>query len=73
MHTVIAALVDDGEFLEVQPIMRQLVVGFARLAGHPVGIVANQPGYLAGVLDIDASDKGRALHPLLRRLPHSRW
>ena len=40
-------------------IMRKiLLVGFARLAGHPVGFVANQPGYLAGVLDINASDKG---------------
>ena len=59
MHAVIDALVDGGEFLEVQPDYAQnIVVGFARLAGHPVGFVANQPGYLAGVLDINASDKG---------------
>ena len=59
MHAVIEAIADDGEFLEVQPVYGQnLLVGFARLDGHPVGFVANQPGYLAGVLDINASDKG---------------
>jgi acetyl-CoA carboxylase carboxyltransferase component len=59
IHAVIEALVDDGEFLEVQPdYARNLVVGFARLDGYPLGIVANQPDYLAGVLDINASDKG---------------
>ena len=51
--------VDDGEFLEVQALHAgNLVVGFARLAGAPVGIVANQPAVLAGVLDIQASVKG---------------
>jgi acetyl-CoA carboxylase carboxyltransferase component len=59
VHDVIAALVDDGEFLEVQAeYARNIVVGFARIEGYPVGIVANQPDYLAGVLDINASDKG---------------
>jgi len=59
VHAVIEAVADDGEFLEVQPDYAQnLVVGFARLDGFPVGIVANQAGYLAGVLDINASDKG---------------
>jgi len=59
MHAVIEALVDGGEFLEVQPDYAQnIVVGFARLAGNPIGFVANQPGFLAGVLDINASDKG---------------
>ncbi len=59
VRAVIEPLVDDGEFLEVQPAFAQnLVVGFARLDGHPVGIVANQPATLAGVLDIDAGDKG---------------
>ncbi len=59
IRAVIETLVDDGEFLEVQPAFAQnLVVGFARLDGHPVGIVANQPVMLAGVLDIDAGDKG---------------
>jgi acetyl-CoA carboxylase carboxyltransferase component len=56
---VIYSLVDDGLFMEVQPdYARNIVVGFARIEGHPVGIVANQPDYLAGVLDINASDKG---------------
>uniref|UniRef100_A0A7C4PR76 Acyl-CoA carboxylase subunit beta n=1 Tax=Anaerolinea thermolimosa TaxID=229919 RepID=A0A7C4PR76_9CHLR len=59
IHQVIERLVDQGEFLEVQEAFAQnLVVGFARIDGQPVGIVANQPAVLAGVLDIDASDKG---------------
>ncbi len=59
MYEVIRRVVDDGEFLEVQAGFAQnLVVGFARLGGHPVGIVAQQPAVLAGVLDINASDKG---------------
>jgi len=59
VHGVIAALVDNGEFMEVQSeYARNLVVGFGRMDGHSVGIVANQPDYLAGVLDINASDKG---------------
>ena len=45
--------------------------GFAHLGGYSVGIVANQPAVLAGVLDISASRQGRALHPLLRRVQHS--
>jgi acetyl-CoA carboxylase carboxyltransferase component len=58
MHAVIGAIADGGEFLEIQPeYAENILVGFARLDGYPVGIVANQPGYLAGVLDINASDK----------------
>ena len=50
--------VDDGAFLEVQPeFARNIVVGFARLGGHTVGVVGNQPLFLAGCLDIDASVK----------------
>ncbi|HEX2251712.1 MAG TPA: acyl-CoA carboxylase subunit beta [Thermoanaerobaculia bacterium] len=56
---LIEGVVDDGRFLEVHAAYaRNLVVGFARLGGRSVGIVANQPAYLAGVLDIDASLKG---------------
>src|SRR5258706_7049868 len=56
---VIHAVTDDGYFLEVhEHYARNLVVGFARLNGRPVGIVANQPAFLAGVLDINASLKG---------------
>ena len=59
IHAVIEAIVDDGEFLEVQPEYAQnIVIGFSRLNGHPVGIVANQAAHLAGALDINASDKG---------------
>jgi propionyl-CoA carboxylase beta chain len=59
MLDVVHAVVDDGNFLEVQRhFARNLIVGFARLGGRPVGVVANQPAHLAGVLDIDASVKG---------------
>jgi acetyl-CoA carboxylase carboxyltransferase component len=58
MHEVIRRVVDDGEFLEVfQYWAMNVVVGFARLDGRSVGIVANQPKVLAGTLDIDASEK----------------
>ncbi len=58
VHQVIGALCDEGDFLEIQPeFARNLVIGFARLNGSPIGVVANQPDFLAGVLDIDASDK----------------
>jgi propionyl-CoA carboxylase beta subunit len=59
MLDVIHAVVDEGYFLEVhQHYARNLIVGFARLDGHPVGVVANQPAVLAGTLDIAASIKG---------------
>ena len=55
---LIEEVVDDKYFFEVMPLFAQnIVVGFARMGGKTVGIVANQPAYLAGVLDIDASDK----------------
>ena len=55
----IEAVVDDGDFFEVQPhFAPNLVIGFARLDGYPVGVVANQPRHLAGTLDIDSSIKG---------------
>ena len=58
MRDLIGAVVDDGVFLEVQRHFAQnIVVGFARLAGRAVGLVANQPAVLAGCLDIDASVK----------------
>ena len=56
---VVEELVDDGEFMQVHAeFARNIVVGFGRMAGSTVGIVANQPNEVAGVLDIDASDKG---------------
>ncbi len=59
MHEVIGHVVDNGEFLEVHAAFAgNIIVGFARMDGHTVGIVANQPMVLAGVLDIDASVKG---------------
>jgi propionyl-CoA carboxylase beta chain len=58
MHEVIRAVVDHGRLLEIHAGYAQnIVVGFARLGGRPVGIVANQPAVLAGVLDINGSDK----------------
>ena len=59
MYEVISAIVDNGEFLEVQPhYAKNIIIGFARFNGQSVGIVANQPKYLAGVLDSNASRKG---------------
>jgi propionyl-CoA carboxylase beta chain len=59
MKDVIGRVVDDGYFFEVQEhYAKNLVVGFARLNGRPAGIVANQPAFLAGVLDINSSVKG---------------
>ncbi|HET7829220.1 MAG TPA: acyl-CoA carboxylase subunit beta [Candidatus Limnocylindrales bacterium] len=58
MHDVLRRVVDDGAFLEIQPQWAgNILVGFARLGGRPVGIVAQQPAVLAGALDIDASVK----------------
>jgi len=58
MKRVIETVVDDGAFLEIQPAHAEnIVCGFARLGGHAVGVVGNQPSALAGVLDIDASVK----------------
>jgi acetyl-CoA carboxylase carboxyltransferase component len=55
---VILMVMDDGQFYEIQEFYAQnIVVGFGRLGGHSVGIIANQPAVLAGVLDIDASEK----------------
>ena len=59
MLDVIHAVIDEGYFLEVhQHYAKNILVGFARLDGRPVGVVANQPAVLAGTLDIDASVKG---------------
>lgn len=59
MHTIVETLVDEGEFFEIQPdYAPNLITGFARMNGQSVGIVANQPLALAGVLDINASVKG---------------
>ncbi len=58
MRRIISAVVDHGEFLEIQGSYAQnIIIGFCRMNGRPVGIVANQPSFLAGVLDIDASVK----------------
>ncbi len=59
MVTLIELVVDDGEFFQVhEHWARNLIVGFGRLDGQAVGIVANQPSHLAGTLDIEASEKG---------------
>ena len=58
VRDVIRAVADDSEFLEVQELWaRNIVIGFGRIDGNTVGFVANQPLYLAGVLDVDSSDK----------------
>ncbi|HVA99998.1 MAG TPA: carboxyl transferase domain-containing protein, partial [Acidimicrobiales bacterium] len=59
VKTLIGAVVDDGEYLEYLPFFAaNLTCGFARIGGRVIGIVANQPQVLAGVLDIDSSEKG---------------
>jgi acetyl-CoA carboxylase carboxyltransferase component len=59
MHVVVTRLVDGGDFLEVHAEWaRNLIVGFGRIGGVVVGLVANQPREMAGALDINASDKG---------------
>ncbi|RMH55941.1 MAG: acyl-CoA carboxylase subunit beta [Deinococcus-Thermus bacterium] len=58
MHQLIRTIVDEGEFLELQPeFARNIITGFAHLGGQSVGIVANNPRFMAGALDINASDK----------------
>ncbi|GAA4315900.1 acyl-CoA carboxylase subunit beta [Klenkia terrae] len=58
MHTVLEHVLDDGEFLEVQELFApNILTGFGRVEGRPVGVVANQPTQFAGTLDIDASEK----------------
>ncbi len=58
MHQIIEHLLDDGDFLEVHALFApNILVGFGRVEGHPVGVVANQPLHFAGCLDINASEK----------------
>lgn len=58
MHEIIQSVIDNKHFLEVQPnYAKNIICGFARFGGQPVGIVANQPAHLAGVLDINSSAK----------------
>src|SRR3954452_4163995 len=58
VHTLIEHIVDDGEFLETQPLYApNIVVGFGRIEGRSVGIIANQPSAMAGTLNIDAGEK----------------
>jgi acetyl-CoA carboxylase carboxyltransferase component len=58
MHDLIDGIVDAESFFEVKPLWaRELIVGFGRLDGHPVGIVANNPAHLGGVLFVDSADK----------------
>ena len=58
MHQIIEHLLDDGEFLEIQTLFApNIIVGFGRIEGYPVGVVGNQPTQFAGCLDINASEK----------------
>ena len=58
VRTLVSAVVDDGDFFEVQPLFApSIVIGFARIGGRSIGVVANQPMILAGVLDIESSEK----------------
>ena len=58
MKMLISSIVDDADFMEVQrEFARSIIVGFGRMNGKPVGIIAQQPAFMAGVIDIDSSDK----------------
>ena len=58
MHRVVDALVDEGSFFELKPLFaKELIIGFGRMAGETVGIVANNPMHLGGVLFVDSADK----------------
>ena len=71
MRDVVHLVVDDGEFLEVHEHFAQnIIVGYARLNGYAVGVVGNQPKALAGVLDIEASEKAARFVRTLRRVQH---
>jgi methylmalonyl-CoA carboxyltransferase large subunit len=70
MRRVIGGVVDRGDFLEVQAgHAPNMVVGFARILGRSVGIIANQPSVLSGAID-HRLDQGRPVHPFLQRLQH---
>jgi len=59
MKKILACVLDDGHFFEIKPrYARNILTGFGRVEGRPVGLIANQPMHLAGALDVDASDKG---------------
>ena len=71
IKAVVRHVVDDGDFFEIhERYAENIVCGFARLGGHAVGIVGNQPQALAGVLDIDSSVKAGALRAHVRRVRH---
>ena len=71
MREVVLRVADEGDFLELQKDHAgNILTGFIRLDGETVGVVANQPLVLAGCLDINSSQEGRPLHPLLRRVRH---
>jgi len=58
MHSLIDYLVDGGHFFEIKPRWaRNIIVGLGRVSGYPVGIIANNPAFLGGIIDVDASDK----------------
>ncbi len=58
MKKIIALIGDHGDFFEIKPdFAKNIIVGYTRIMGHPVGIVANQPSFMGGAIDVDASDK----------------
>ncbi len=58
MRKIIAQVADHGDFLEIKPdFAKNIITGYARIMGHPIGIVANQPSFMGGAIDVDAADK----------------
>ena len=71
MHELIRKVADEGDFFELMPAhAANIIVGFCRIEGRTVGVVANQPMVLAGVPRHQLVQEGRALRPLLRRVRH---
>ena len=67
IRTLLEHLLDNQDFFEIQPgFAKNVVIGFGRIQGRTVGIIANQPCVLAGALDIDASDKSGPLRSILQ-------
>ncbi len=63
MKQIVKSIVDDGDFFEIHELFAEnVIVGFARMGGRSVGVVANQPLYLAGALDIHSSNKAAEVH-----------
>lgn len=71
MHEILLRIFDDGDVFEVgEQSGPAIITAFARVDGRPVGVIANQPMYLSGAIDNEASGQGGPVHPVLRLVQH---